>query len=249
MYVSINLDKLVFMHKSDTIATVAGLAWIEAHDVSYEISDPTARAFLGSLTDMELKVLYLNTTGQETYYGGDYIRAILGELAQRLPNTDADPEEVESQALYVNQDSPPYRYVKGARTPTAEVLLWSENGLTAEKCNNEPTVAATNYKRYELARRTLALRHAASAPTPPAALRLSTGGPPSGTRRRVSGIRERVWAVADSVWAEIGNPTEKSAVLAMRKNIMNNLEQQGIKRTSSSNELGKWQNARIPKLA
>ena len=62
---------------------------------------------------------------------------------------------------------------------------------------------------------------------------------------RASGVREKIWAVADRMWEEAGKPTEKSTVLALRKDIMSALEQDGVKRTSSSNELGNWQKARI----
>ena len=58
-------------------------------------------------------------------------------------------------------------------------------------------------------------------------------------------MREKIWAVADRMWEEAGKPIEKGTVLALRKDIMNVLEQDGVKRTSSSNELGNWQKARI----
>jgi len=58
-------------------------------------------------------------------------------------------------------------------------------------------------------------------------------------------VREKIWAVADRMWEEAGRPTDKSKVLALRKQIMDTLEQDGVKRTSSSNELGNWQKARI----
>jgi hypothetical protein len=47
------------------------------------------------------------------------------------------------------------------------------------------------------------------------------------------------------MWADAGKPTGASAVLALRKQIMNKLEEEGVKRTSSSNELGNWQKARL----
>lgn len=55
----------------------------------------------------------------------------------------------------------------------------------------------------------------------------------------------QIWAVADQMWQSIGKPTDKATVLTLRKAIMDRLEASGIKRTSSSNELGNWQKTRI----
>lgn len=62
---------------------------------------------------------------------------------------------------------------------------------------------------------------------------------------RSSGVRDKIWEVADRMWEEAGKPTDKRAVLALRKCMMDALERQDVKRTSSSNELGNWQKARI----
>lgn len=62
---------------------------------------------------------------------------------------------------------------------------------------------------------------------------------------RSSGVREKVWAVADQMWEEAGKPKDKNMVLLLRRAIMSVLEQDGVKRTSSSNELGNWQKSRV----
>lgn len=63
--------------------------------------------------------------------------------------------------------------------------------------------------------------------------------------RQVGKTGAQIWAVADQMWEAVGKPTDKATVLTLRKAIMDRLEASGIKRTSSSNELGSWQKARI----
>ena len=55
-----------------------------------------------------------------------------------------------------------------------------------------------------------------------------------------------IWDVADEIWINAGRPTELKLVLSLRKKIMQDLETlHGVKKNTASNELGKWQKARI----
>lgn len=75
-----------------------------------------------------------------------------------------------------------------------------------------------------------------------------TTAPSSGERStapRASGTRDVIFEVADGMWEDAGKPTDPKVVLALRKEIMNALEQQGVKRNTSSNTLGVWQKERI----
>ena len=55
-----------------------------------------------------------------------------------------------------------------------------------------------------------------------------------------------IWDVADEIWINAGRPTELNLVLSLRKKIMQDLETlHGVKKNTASNELGKWQKARI----
>lgn len=67
----------------------------------------------------------------------------------------------------------------------------------------------------------------------------SLQGPPTG------GTRLTIWDHADAVWKEAGSPTDPAAVLELRKRMMNELELKGVKRTTSSNELGVWMRERL----
>ena len=55
-----------------------------------------------------------------------------------------------------------------------------------------------------------------------------------------------MWGVADREWEAAGKPNDVSVVLKLRKEVMNILEKDhAVKRTTSSNELGAWQKARV----
>lgn len=60
------------------------------------------------------------------------------------------------------------------------------------------------------------------------------------------GGRALIWAHMDKIWEAAGKPTQASTVLALRKRCMDELEPQGVKRTSASSELGNWMKARCP---
>lgn len=66
------------------------------------------------------------------------------------------------------------------------------------------------------------------------------------TGQRQSGVRDVVFAKADEMWAAIGSPTEKSVILKLRKQIMDELEKEGVKRTTCSSTLGAWHIERAP---
>lgn len=60
------------------------------------------------------------------------------------------------------------------------------------------------------------------------------------------GNRAAIFEVADRMWNEAGSPKDVSVVLALRKTIMNELEENyGIRRTTSSTALGDWQKLRL----
>lgn len=247
MYVSIDLQKLQFVHKAAVQKVVANLAWIEMHGQAYAIDSPGARSWLGYMTDMEMVMLYRNTTGLETGYRGQYLRGILSELAERMDENEVDGFEAEVQAAQIPEGDPAdYEYSFGASIPTKleEFIL---QPLTADKHPEEPSIGAARHGRYNPTHNSA--QHSAAAARGAATtvarsgtrgLQRPTGAPRSG------GVREKIWAEADRMWEADGKPTDKSAVLALRKRIMNVLESDhGVKRTSSSNELGNWQRDRI----
>lgn len=60
------------------------------------------------------------------------------------------------------------------------------------------------------------------------------------------GTSNLIWDVADEIWIAAGKPKDQKVVLTLRKTIMVELEKlHGVKKNTASNELGKWNKARI----
>lgn len=237
MYLSIDRDNLKFLHKHPDVTVVCNLVHIEAPHVAICVTPYDIPSFLGDFTDMELKMLYRNTTGHDhTGHSGSALRAILAELAERLPTTDVNAFEVDRQAACIPEDSAePMQYVRGATRPGKPGELFP---LRAERNPDEDVVAAA--AKLRAPQRPAPVANSSTAPAPAARPQRAPASP------RQGGVRGTIWEVADAMWEKEGKPTTKAEVLALRKRMMEVLESDhGVKRTSSSNELGQWQKARV----
>lgn len=225
MYVLVDREALVFRHKHSDHSTIHGLSHIEvAHCATYitPIDGPTD--FL-SLTDMELKMLYQNTTGHKLEgFSRPYMNESVLAVARALPESDVRPLEVRQQADKIKMDdSGFYRYVKGAYKAARLQELFVPEPLHADAPAPAP-LAATGRD------------HTSAAATVPAKV-------PSAPR---GGNRAVIWEVADRLWNDAGQPKNAAAVLQLRKTIMADLEtNHGIKKTTSSTALGEWQKVRL----
>jgi hypothetical protein len=222
MYVSLDMQNMKIVHKHSSVNAVCGLVHIELPDVAVNVCpiDMTVK----HKTDMEIKMLFRSCfPGQADHMPVAEMKSKILQFAEEFPVTDLDELEVKRQADSIRDgDKKAYKYVKGSFRASRPAELFAD--ATGDAARASATVPASS---------------AARPVRPAAAPRAATGSP------RASGVREKIWAVADRMWEEAGKPTEKSTVLALRKDIMNALEQDGVKRTSSSNELGNWQKARI----
>ena len=222
MYVSLDMQNMRIVHKHSSVNAVCGLVHIELPDVAVNVCpiDMTVK----HKTDMEIKMLFRSCfPGQADHMPVAEMKSKILQFAEEFPVTDLDELEVKRQADSIRDgDKKAYKYVKGSFRASRPAELFAD--ATGDAVRAGATVPAIG---------------AARSVRPAAAPRAATGAP------RASGVREKIWAVADRMWEEAGKPTEKSTVLALRKDIMSALEQDGVKRTSSSNELGNWQKARI----
>lgn len=244
MYISIDRTNMRFVHKCDNHRTASLLAFIELPDVSVVITPFEPAYLFEDFTQLELELLYRNTTGVDHSASRAHeLQAVVSELAARLPVTEAVEWQVKLQADSLPEcHSVPYQYVLGATKPALSSGLWSPVTLNAPKSETEQTIANAARPRVKAP----AVQPPAVAPRVPA----QRTARPAGAQRAViaprqGGVREKIWAIADQLWEEAGKPTEKSTILALRKKMMDKLETDGVKRTSSSNELGNWQKARI----
>jgi len=59
--------------------------------------------------------------------------------------------------------------------------------------------------------------------------------------KRRGTVKQQIRATANRMWTVCGQPRTAKELLKLRKEIMNELEAEGVKRTSASTELGNWQ--------
>lgn len=235
MYVLLNLDRMAFVAKHPDLYALANIAWLECPEAAIYIFPAGDKQCIGTHTDMELRMLFTNTTGVEDTIPMSPHAIIdnLAQLTEGLPVTKLDPIELEAQAAYIprkeGEVSKRYRYIPGANRPIRVEELFEFPILTAQapapgavKPAPPPPVAPAN---------------APATPKKKAAPGPAVGGKQS--------KKQAIWAVADRLWSAEGSPSDKKQVLAIRKRAMDILEDEGVKRTSASSELGKWQKERV----
>lgn len=121
MYVSVDHEKLIFLHKHADFRVVANLDFI-ANRSQHTSTGPVSNTLLDHLSLDELQKLFRNTTDKEPPTGDKETLAVLtAELAGYLPDTDCDATEVERQASYFEdkfqEGIAGFCYVRGGNTP------------------------------------------------------------------------------------------------------------------------------------
>ena len=230
MYVLIDLERMAFCHCHDEYEVVSCLAHIEFGNTSVHILPGDYAAAYTGLTDLELKLLYKNATGESltTYSHSVMVDSVLC-VAKLLPRADVIKSEVYQQALKIPMgDTGFYKYVKGSYQPAKLLEFFIPNMLSVTPGCFKP---------------------AQGAPVVPTVLQLGVTNitpaplPQTGPK---GGIRSLVWSVADSMWGALGNPHELQEILKLRKQIMGELERvHNVKRSTSSTSLGEWQKVRL----
>lgn len=248
MYISLNKSSMRFYHKHPSMIVVLNLVDIElSHkDDSVMITAFDKVTFFDDFTEAELQLLYRNTTGKtEVPVHGDALKAVICALADRLPVTDANAWETALQASYVRgKEGISFSYAKGANFPISQQVLWEPNHLTADSTVLDSALQNSGkhnraHRPAESAAVSSAPRVGYATPQPPTIARA-----PAISQQRTRGVREKVWATADRMWEEAGKPGSKEEILMLRRKIMDVLEADGVKRNSSSNELGNWQKSK-----
>lgn len=239
MFVSIDMDTLQFLHKHHDQEVLGGLSFLECPHHSVRNENANSEHFLLGMTPLEIRMLYRNTTGEDPTGSNDRImREMLAMIVyDHMPPTLALKAEIDAQIAAVEDDlynGVPWKYALGAKVPAKHIELFPFH------C--KPLDAVDKHKATEQAPQRRAERAAPkprNAPPPaPSAPRVP--------KQRASSVRPVIWAVADEMWQAAGSPTDKAVVLELRKKMMATLEEEkGVKRTSSSNELGNWMKARL----
>lgn len=236
MRCSIEMNTLRILHVHHDASILEALARLEATPAPYDvlIDNAANNSFLHGLTTLELSKLYHNTTGKElpTAVGRTVLRSAMAHVVNNLAPRDVVLHEVLSQLEYaVDNPGQTFRYVKGSELPAVpEAGLWPVKGVHL----SEAEFAAAQLDAARLTEREATPTPAApqKAPSRPAAA-------PTG------GSRPAIWAHADKAWEAAGKPTDPGVVLKLRKQMMIDLESEGIKKTTSSTALGDWMKARL----
>lgn len=240
MRVVIDTEALAFLPiKHRDLYTCANLAWIECYPGQHYLITTLDEAFLTGLTDLEKMILYKHTTGETATNYGKRLRNVLLEIAARIPEREVNPFELDLQAAQVPElRSERYLYNPGSTKPAIQPNLFKLETLKFSKASNENEIAAA--APVVAPRAPIRVPATTPAPSPGAA----RGAAPSAPRQaNVAGV---IWAVADQHWEAAGKPTDTKVLLALRRKIMDDLEEKhGTKRVTSSNELGRWMKTKI----
>lgn len=239
MFVCVDMDNLQFIHKHREHEVVSGLAYLEACDRSTLVDNTDREHFLINLTPLDLRILYRNTTAEDITGTDD---RVVREMLATLVNDHIQPRsvvlaELEAQIEAVIDDLEkgiPWKYSLGAKRPAKQEQLFPLH------CRPLAPVAAQ-----QAAARAPQQRAQRAAPKPRTAPPAAPVAAPV-RKARAHNVRPTIWAVADRMWEEAGKPTDKAVVLELRKKMYDVLEKEhGVKRTSSSNELGNWMKERL----
>lgn len=244
MYVLIERDRMVLLHKHNNLFTLADVAWIECQNSAYSIFGVDDATGLREFTDMELGLLYKNITGVDHSLKRLQLIQVIYDLIQRVPESDIDPIEADYQCGHVTEgDERKWLYVRGARKPAQKPDLFEPACKRAGR-NEEEEQRAKSGKLPALKRKARP-RSSGTGNDRPAPATQHRAKPANGPKRGTA--KAIIWSVADKMWEDAGKPTAKAEVLTLRKQIMDTLEkEEAIKRASSSSELGVWHKTRAP---
>lgn len=238
MFVSIDMDTLRILHKHHDQFVLNGLSFLEAPHHSIRNENVDSPHFLLGMTALDIRILYRNTTGDDPTGTDDQVmREMIAKLVtDHMPPTLALQAEVDAQLKAVEDDlynGIPWKYALGAKVPAKAIDLFP--------LSCKPLDAIDKHKAAQLAPQRRAVREA---PKPKAPAE-SAPQPAPAAKQRASSVRPVIWQHADEAWAAAGSPKDTATVLALRKQMMVDLEAKGVKKTSSSNELGNWMKARL----
>lgn len=233
MYILIDMDRMVVLGKHPDLYALANIAWLSCPDASIDIIPDLDPECIAKYSDLDLRNLYWNITGVESQpMAPEELIKQVTALTGELPTTRLNPIELENQAAHIprtgdNPNRHRYRYVPGLNTPKKLAESAVIPSLTIKPGKAAPA--------------------APPAPPPPATVTAApkSNAPSLPALGGKQSKKQLIWSMADRLWTTEGKPVDKSTVMAIRKRAMDALEDEGVKRTSASSELGKWQKERI----
>lgn len=248
MYIAVDLERWAFVpYKTDNIQALCHLVTIEfpVHHKVYVT--PLDHSAFSGLNDLQLSSLYQGLTGKVSKVYQQRLRNVLRGMADTLPLLVCDYKvqaRIAQQATMVQEPrSESYQYNPDGALPIKHDGKWRPTLVKVAPLPNELEVAAVCPPVPPPPAPGTLPPHVAPVPrvAPAGGPAAATGGPVVRAPRQ-SGVRDTIHAVATELWKAAGSPKDTPTILKLRKEIMNVLEEShGVKRNTSSNELGNWQ--------
>lgn len=261
MFVSIDMDRLVFLHKHQDHETVSAISWLECGQLTSIRVEPyhDRSRFLGNVSDLDVRMLYKNTTGQPLAREADStaIRYQLADAVQLMPSTRVLTHEVLAQVDAVDDRlhlGERFKYALGAKAPAQPVELFPLKGrpLTAQELATAESHSRNPVPGYP-PRLSGEPRKPWEPELPvhaPVAQAAPTGIPPvppvpaapTAGKARTGSVKPVVYGAATRAWEEAGKGT-KATWEQVRKTLITELEAQGFHPTTIRIKLSEWAKA------
>jgi hypothetical protein len=265
MFVSIDMDRLVFLHKHHDHETVSRLSWLECgQHTSVRIDNTEADKFLRGVTHGDLIRFYKNATGEDALEmawgdGAFQFRERLREVARNLPPTVALMEEVDAQVALADDRlhaGERFKYVLGARTPAQAQELFPILGRPI----NQQQVKAADDRAAESKRQFLdhleaerrgdflpasSRAQAGLPPLPGAAPAVQTAPeaeqqPSKPTKARSGSVQPVVFAACDKAWNDPQRVSSGESWADVKARLVTQLIGDGLHPTTVRIKLSKW---------
>lgn len=142
MFIVIDKGRLGFLPiKFNDLAVVCDLICLEAPNEKVYVNR-LDHNFLNHFTDLELMLLYKNTTGEQAIRVGDSLRNILFELANRIEVRKVNGFELFLQVKTIpERTSKRYMYASGSQVPTEKENTFRLDIVKLAKAPNELDIA------------------------------------------------------------------------------------------------------------
>lgn len=242
MHLLIDRDNLTVLYKHPKLSAIDNVRHIECQQ-SCAIVDYRDGCF-GTLTDLELRLLYKNLCGESFHgYARYHLEATLVKMADALEVSAINEVEAMLQAMSISDDDDEfYKYVPGSAEPLKVNVLFRATALKtaplvlplppAPQAQQTPTPqAAALFAAYE------AQKLAKDVPRESRASNPSTYVPPKGGSKT-----GRVWEIAEPIYEAASKPLDWKE---LRKQIVSACEAEGINGSTASVQYGKWKQTKI----
>jgi hypothetical protein len=251
MYVSIDMDRQVILHKHHDQHVVSGISWLECgQQTSIRIDNSERDEFLRGVAHGDLCHLYKNTTGDDFHEQawGDraaQFRERLREAVRNMPATLALIDEVEAQAEAVDdrlRKGEVFKYVLGARVPAQPQELFPLQAaplapVQIQAADARAAIMVSQQREREERERAgelLPQAHAAKAPQQEAP---EADEAPKLAKARAGSVQPIVFAAAAAAWAA-RQPNETWSDI--RSRLAEKLTADGHHPTTVRIKLSKW---------